>query len=68
MKIAIVTAITRPIAIHTMLYRSVFRIIRNASFVANRNSKFLKPTQGLLKTPTEKLTFLNAIRMPNIGR
>lgn len=66
------TGRTIPSTINTMLYPIVFRMMIQASFDLNRNSKFLRPIQGLLNTllknPPLILKFLKAIMIPNIGK
>ncbi|MNP81724.1 hypothetical protein D3C76_1801680 [compost metagenome] len=66
------TGSTMPVIIKMMLYPIVLRIIIQASLDLNKNSKFLKPTQGLFITllikPPEILNCLKAMIMPNMGK
>ncbi|MNZ94188.1 hypothetical protein D3C78_1132890 [compost metagenome] len=54
--------------INTTLYRRVFLVIMKASVVLNKYSKFLSPIQSLPQIPCEKLMFLKAMTIPNMGR
>ena len=49
------------------LYRMVLRVIRQASAVWNRNSKFLKPIHSLPKKPPWMEYFWKARTTPNMG-
>lgn len=46
-----------PKTINARLYKIVFLVITNASFVANRYLKLLKPHHGLFNIPSFKYIF-----------
>lgn len=56
-----------PKTINARLYKIVFLVITNASFVANRYLKLLKPHHGLFNIPSFKLIFLKAMMTPALG-